>query len=157
MMSSGPIVPASIAAAAVIDLEGRARLVGVGDRPAAARLGARVRVAVRVERRDGGHREDLARPRVEDDGGGRPGVRLLPHPRELALGDVLEAGVERQPERGPLDLVGRPPPAPSGAPRWMAYERCAASRRTVTRAGRPRTSPSQRYSSPPSPWLSVPT
>mgnify|MGYP000119559848 CR=1 FL=1 len=54
----------------------------------------------------------------------------------------------------PPPAPAAPPPAP---PLRIAYERCAASRRTVTRAGRPRTSRSHLYSRPARPWLSVPT
>ena len=52
------------------DLERRAGLVNVCERPAAPRLRLHVAVAVRIERGERGERENRARGRIENDSGG---------------------------------------------------------------------------------------
>ena len=79
------------------ELEGRARLVGVGDGAIAAPVRTRGREPVRVEPRRGGHREDRARLGIHDDGS--RGLRR-PAPYRLGknlLGVGLDLTVDREP------------------------------------------------------------
>ncbi len=113
-----PHQPALESGRAGDDLEGRARLVGVGDRPVAARVRAEAAVLVRIEARRARHRQNLPAARVHQDHAAGPGIGLLDCGRELLLGGVLDAGVERDDKRRALlrRLAGKGLPFPVGGP-----------------------------------------
>jgi hypothetical protein len=78
------------------NLERRARLVEVLDRAVPPLVLLRVAERVRVEGRLVRHRQDLAGPRIHDDGGTALRVIDQDAGAELPLSDVLEVLVERQ-------------------------------------------------------------
>ncbi len=91
-------------------LEGRSRLVDVGDGAVAAMLLVEVAVGVRVERRGARHREHLAGPRIHHDGDAAAGAMLGDAGGQFAFDDVLERRVERELQRRtgrwrPVDAV----------------------------------------------------
>ena len=95
-------------------LEGRARLVRVGDGAVALALRVSLRVVVGVEARGARHCQHLARDRVEHDRGGRLRVPLLHRVAQHRLGLRLDRVVDREDDalalplrRSALDIEGR--------------------------------------------------
>ena len=117
-------------------LEGRAGLVGVGDRAVAPRVGADARIVRGVEVGDVRHREDLARPRPSR----RPSalrVPLLHVGAQPALGFELDVRVDRQAQGAPgtgFSMVVRRTGSPGRTDRLRTAS-CPVSRAGNRRTG----------------------
>ena len=77
-------------------LEGGARLEGVGHGAVSPLVDGGRLVGVRIEGGTEGRRQELSRPGVHDQDHAGPRARRAPRLLELALGDVLDGGVEGQ-------------------------------------------------------------
>ena len=77
-------------------LHDRARLEGIGDRPVAQLCAREMLAVVGVVGRQVDQREDFAGSRVEHHGATSLGIVFLDGRLELAVGQVLDLGIERQ-------------------------------------------------------------